>query len=409
MPKKSEYLACVAKLYQSTNPKLGLKRVLELLTLCGFKKDGLIVQVVGTNGKGSTVAFLESLLNENGISTGLFTSPHLSSVRERIRINGQMISEQDFITSANFVLSKAESLVDQPSFFEMILAMAMQVFREKKIQVIILEAGLGGRLDATTACAPDILGISTIDLDHQQILGETIKQIALEKVSAAAPGQTVITVAQTDEAMASIKKAEHDIGFKLLEAKKCDKPLGLFGEHQKLNSGLALALLKATDLKTDEKKNEQALLKTSWPGRFEYFEGEVPILFDGAHNPSGMHTLLLGLKDHPATKEKPLVVIYGSMGGDNARKKVELLTSLKPKAVILHQPENPRALGFKDLEKLFIEQGIESKIYPFEGLEKALKLARDHRAVLLVTGSLYTVGELRGELLSLAKEPVPNF
>lgn len=390
----------IGKLYsKNTNPKLGLDRVLNLIKLLGFKRENfLVVQVVGTNGKGSTVAFLQSLLLKNGFSTGLFTSPHLSSVRERIAINGHMVSEEDFIEAAEKVLSLAENLSDEPSFFECILAMALLIFQKNSIDVIILEAGLGGRLDATTAVKADILGISTIDFDHQQILGETLEKIAYEKAYAAQGGQTVVSVAQKEEALLSIRKAQKEIGFNLVLAKPCEQPVSLYGEHQLLNAGLSLAILKELGLKTSPKKNQEALLTTFWPGRFEIIKDEIPIVLDGAHNPSGMKALCETLKSS-AFRLKPIVCIYGSMKSDNASKKVELLASIKPEMTYLHAPNNPRAQGFLELEKIFSEHGLKAE--PFTSLAMAKSKAVAKNAILLITGSLYTVGELRAQLLNI--------
>jgi dihydrofolate synthase/folylpolyglutamate synthase len=409
MNKPENYLNLIDELYnRNTNPKLGLSRIEKLLDIIGFKRENFnIIQVVGTNGKGSTCAFLESLLIENGIATGLFTSPHLSSVRERIRINKKIISQEDFTKALKEVLKASKKLTDEASFFECMLAMALWVFQKKEIKAVILEAGLGGRLDATTATKPDIIGISTIDLDHQHILGETIDKIALEKIKASFRGQTVISVSQNPKAMQVILKAQKDIGFNLIKAKKCFLPLGLFGDHQKLNAGLALELLK-TKFKTDEKKNTLGLLKVSWPGRFEIIKDIVPIILDGAHNPSGMKVLINSLSAHALTKNKPLVVIYGSMSGDNALNKIEILASIMPKKVLLHVPRNPRALDINKLKELCLKTGIDNML--FKNLEEAKHIALLHNAVLVITGSLYTVGELRSALLGITQdEKILNF
>jgi dihydrofolate synthase/folylpolyglutamate synthase len=181
-----EYYATLIRLLSlPTNPKLGLTRTTDLLRAIDFKPDSMkIIQVVGTNGKGSTVAFIESILQAHGIKSGLFTSPHLCCARERIRTNKEIISQEDFTRAAQVVFEAIHHLDDEPSFFESLLAMALWLFSYHKVSVAILEAGLGGRLDATTATNPDILGISMIDLDHQQILGNTIAQIAQEKIGA---------------------------------------------------------------------------------------------------------------------------------------------------------------------------------------------------------------------------------
>jgi folylpolyglutamate synthase/dihydrofolate synthase len=405
----SEYLAVIKKLYQkNTNPKLGLSRIKKLLEVCGFDRSSFsIVQVVGTNGKGSTVAFLESILRENGIAVGLFSSPHLSCVRERIRINGQMIGEDDFLAAANQVLSCANE-VEDPSFFECILAMALWLFQKKGVSVVILEAGLGGRLDATSATDPDILGVSSIDLDHQQILGNTISLITKEKLMAARPGQKVVSVLQNEEAQKALIKAQEEIGFELSYAESCHEPLGLFGEHQKLNAGLALALLKELKVRADIKKNLLGLLLVNWPGRFEIIDGAVPIVLDGAHNPSGMETLVDALKVHPLVSGRPLIVIYGSLASENAKRKADILMKSKPEVIIFHEPKNPRAMKVGELKQLF--SGYDVEQLAFLSLEHATLLCSKRGAALVISGSLYTVGELRAKILSIEMDELaPNF
>ncbi len=180
----SEYNSALSRLLARTsNPKLGLDRIRALLDLVGFDRSTMrIIQVVGTNGKGSTVAFTEAILRAHGITCGLFTSPHLCSARERVRINGEMISSEEFVRATNHVLAAAEKMSDEASFFECILALAMWTMKRHGVEVAIIEAGLGGRLDATTALDADVLGITSIGLDHQNILGDTLAAIARKKL-----------------------------------------------------------------------------------------------------------------------------------------------------------------------------------------------------------------------------------
>lgn len=397
-----------------TNPKLGLERISDLLRLIGFDRKALqIIQVVGTNGKGSTVAFMEAVLQHNGISTGLFTSPHLCTARERIRINGHMVDKRDFVAAAQFVLEKSKSLADEASFFECMLAMAMRLFQKARVRVAILEAGLGGRLDATTATKPDLLGVSMIDLDHQNILGMTITEIAAEKIAAARPGETVITVSQVSEVADVLSLAQPRVGFHFLRAPACELPLGLYGEHQKANAGLALALVEELGIKTVPKKTSSGLLAVNWPGRFEFIDGPSTIVLDGAHNPSGMLALMDCLKSHPQVSGRPLIVIYGSLHGVGVEEKVKILlnSGLDIVHVFLHQPKNGRAMLLSELRTLFVTHGfVEQKLHELTSWSEVMDKARQEAAAVVVCGSLYTVGEIRGELLSIdMDQKTPDF
>lgn len=400
-------------LKKPTNPKLGLKRIKNLLKAIGFDRNAMkIIQVVGTNGKGSTVAFIESILLSHKIATGLFTSPHLCSARERIRINGQMVSPEQFSKAAQLVLQKDQALEDESSFFECILAMALWLFQKNAVQVAILEAGIGGRLDATTAVFADILGVTSIDIDHQAILGETLDEIAQEKIMAAYSGQNVVTVAQKQPAHDAILRAKKELGFKLIQAPLCKKPLGLFGHHQQANAGLALALVQELSLELNEQKTEQGLLQINWPGRFEIIPHEVDWVLDGAHNPAGILSLIHSLQEHARFLNRPVVVVYGSLKGEQAKNKIEILlkSGLKIEAIFIHQPENTRALAIDELKTLFLKTDPKAKVFAFTALSEVINQAKNLNAVVVVCGSLYTVGALRSLLLSIEMDPkAPSF
>lgn len=408
-----EYSAALERLFMRTsNPKLGLERMTRLLDLISFDRAPMqIIQVVGTNGKGSTVAFIEAMLKKNGISCGLFTSPHLCCARERIRINGQMVSEEDFVWATNHVVQK-EPDCDAASFFEVILAMAMALFQKNKVEVAILEAGLGGRLDATTATRPDILGISTIDFDHQNILGTTIGEIATQKIGAARSFQKVLTVAQSLEATVALEKASAQIGCHLQVAPHCDASINLFGSHQKINAGLAWALCYELGRTLNADACLAGLKEANWPGRFEIVDQALPTVLDGAHNPSGIRALTASLMSHPQFNNRPLVMVYGSLDGPNVESKITLLreSGLFFRRIFLHQSNNPRAAECAFLKTLFIRHGfLQEMLEPYSTWEEVQKQARPDAAIV-VCGSLYSVGEIRGRLLSIPVDGrLPNF
>lgn len=399
-------------LTKNTNPKLGLSRMRLLLSRLELSfAHTKIIQVVGTNGKGSSVAFIESILKAHNYTTGLYTSPHLCTARERIRINGLLISEELFVQAATSVSLACESLEDPPSFFERILAMAMWLFAQSKLDVVILEAGLGGRLDATTACDAHILGVSSVALDHQHILGATLELITAEKIAAARPGQDVVSVKQDIKAHEEIIRAQKKIAFNLSWASPCEEPLGLYGAHQKFNAGLALALIKKLGLKTTKNNESRGLLEVNWPGRFEIIKKHgVKIILDGAHNPSGIKALRKALADHPAFNQGVPVLVFGSLVGQSHEKIRELL-KINFGHIFIHCPQNPRAESAEALKKIFSEAGIpESTLSFFKSFEEVATHAKRLCTYVLVCGSLYTIGEARACLLGIASDSAaPNF
>lgn len=395
------------------NIKLGLSRMMDLISLIGFTPRCPIIQVVGTNGKGSTVAFIEAILKSHHLSTGLFTSPHLSCARERIRINGVMITENDFIDAASLVLAKADTMKDAPSFFECILAMALWVFNKYDVAYIILEAGIGGRLDATTAAKADILGITSIDLDHQHILGDSIEKIAQEKLAAARAKQKVIYAKQHLSVENIIHHNAVSLGFHAYKADALTKPLGLYGEHQQDNAGLALAILHHLNVSLNDKNIEQGLLNVNWPGRFEILtKNNRLIVLDGAHNPSGITTFINSFKTHPQCKDKPLILVYGSLAGDNAYEKIELLalSNLNIKQLFLYTSKNPRSLAYDDMVSLYKKaKFLPAKITKFYDWYEVEKTAQNNDAIIAICGSLYTIGEIRSLLLSCPMDEKPSY
>ncbi|HEY2847511.1 MAG TPA: Mur ligase family protein, partial [Pyrinomonadaceae bacterium] len=230
--------------------KLGLESIRTLLTALGEPQNNYLkVQVAGTNGKGSVCAFLDSICRTADIKVGLYTSPHLVSITERIRINGDDIGDSDFARLATLVRDTSEQLVaagDLPSistFFEQVTAIALLAFAEAKVEIAILETGLGGRLDATTAASAEICAITRIDIDHQQYLGETIEEIAAEKAAIIHVGSRVVIGAQRPEAMKVLIDRCREVGLEpVIPGALTDTELGLKGKHQLENAAIATGL-----------------------------------------------------------------------------------------------------------------------------------------------------------------------
>jgi dihydrofolate synthase / folylpolyglutamate synthase len=403
--------------------KLGLDNITALLAALSdpqnrYKK----VQVAGTNGKGSVCAFLDSICLQAGIKAGLYTSPHLISITERIKIGGTEIADDDFARLATRVretavrLSKEGRLRYLPTFFEQITAIALLAFEENDVEIAILETGLGGRFDATTAARAEIAAITRIDLDHQEYLGNTIEEIAAEKAAIISKDtETVVIGAQTRGVMRFLRKYCNDLGIEPINdeyapwlvvpdtgstVKICTSllmfpnvTLGLKGRHQIENAQTAVQIAKALqeDFDVQEEDVVKGLQRARHPGRLET---HGRFLFDGAHNPGGA-TALRQYLDEFVTP--PVTMIFGAMAGKDV---AEIARVLWPAAdnLILTKPENSRAMSAEQLFH-FVPNGIdESKIHLTGTVEEALRTAEEVSqpgSTILVTGSLYLVGEAR--------------
>ena len=425
--------------------KLGLKNIRTLLAELGDPQNAYLkVQVAGTNGKGSVCAFLNSICLRAGIRTGMYTSPHLVSITERVNIDGVDISEDDFAKFATRVRDTSETLVTDgritniPTYFEQVTAIALLAFAEAKVELAILETGLGGRLDATTAANAEIAAISRIDLDHQQYLGETIEEIAAEKAAIIHEGSRAVVVGeQVDGAMKVIVERCREAGVapqmaseivaKEFEAWPFIDPvrvgsgttdhhprrrvfppvtfvttrgvyqgitLGIAGRHQIENAKVSILL--AENLRERFSISDENLMRgltmAQHPGRLEFIG---PFLLDGAHNVGGALALRAFLDEFI---DGSITIVFGSMQDKNVK---DVGNILFPRAdrLILTRSENSRARSPEDLLDAVPEDVDRDRISLADTMEEALRTAlgrfgRPNRLVL-VTGSLYLVGEAR--------------
>lgn len=383
--------------------KLGLENITTLLRALGNPQDSYKkVQVAGTNGKGSVCAFLDSICLDAGIRTGRFTSPHLVSITERVTLGGIDISEDEFAKHATRVREISEKLVADggleyvPTYFEQVTAIALAAFAEAGIELAILETGLGGRFDATTAAKAEIAAITKIDYDHQQYLGDTIEEIASEKAAIIrADSEAVVLGEQNPEAEKVILDRCRQLGVvpKLASQVVFDGygevRLGLKGKHQIQNATIAILLAEAlsTHFPIEPEHMRRGLETARHPGRLEYISN---VLLDGAHNIAGAEALAAFLDEF---EPRPLTMIFGTMGDKDVSK---ITAILFPKAanLILTTPENTRAVPAHELLK-FTEKAENVRVTKnaAEAIRVAEQLARD--GVILVTGSLYLVGEIR--------------
>ena len=399
--------------------KLGLENITRLLAVLGDRQKRYFkVQVAGTNGKGSVCAFLDSICNSAGIKSGLFTSPHLVSIAERIRINGVEIREERFAEIATQIRETAEALVSKdelkytPTFFEQVTAIALVAFADADVELAILETGLGGRLDATTAANAEIAAITQIDYDHQEYLGETLAEIAAEKAAIIHAGSQVVVSHQDPIAAEIIRNRCAEFGIKpnatsgvrtkirnglvSFDTGKANyrvSTLGLLGKHQIENAKVAIL---AGELLQDHfpitLQNIVAGLENArHPGRLEY-QGNY--LFDGAHNPAGAKALAEFLDE---SVEAPVTLIFGVMGGKDVASMAEVLFP-KAENVILTQPDNSRAMTAKDITAS-LPDGVDKELMTITAtVQEALQIAKElagSDGVILITGSLYLVGEAK--------------
>ncbi len=387
--------------------KLGLENIgILLAALAEPQNKYLKIQVAGTNGKGSVCAFLDSICNTADIKTGTFTSPHLVSVTERIRINGSDIDEFDFVRHATNVRETAEHLQANgeleycPTFFEQITAIALSAFAEADVELAILETGLGGRLDATTAANAEIAAITRIDIDHQEYLGETIEEIAAEKAAIIGVESIVVVGEQSDAALNVIEAKCESVGVvPIFAANKANSqpfelpPLGLRGQHQIENAKIAIALadiLKVYFPITNENIID-GLKNARNPGRLE-FQGRY--LFDGAHNIGGAKVLSDFLGEFV---DRPITLVFGAMKGKDVAAVLDLIA---PHAVriVFTEPENSRSLAFDDLLAGLPANLSRKSVFVTKNVKNAIDIAETvtpDEGIILVTGSLYLVGEVK--------------
>ena len=394
------YPEAIDWLYSTQNfgIKLGLENPTRLLReyLAFPRHTTKVIQVAGTNGKGSTCAFLDSLARATSARTGLFTSPHLVSYRERIQVNGQQMPEEEIAKGLTELRELVTDWDNHPTFFELTLALAMRYFREQECELIILEVGMGGRFDATTAVPADVTVLTPIDLDHQQWLGDTLAEIAGEKSAVFREGQPALSSQQKPEAVAVIEQTANQTRAPLTWVTQplLGYPLGLLGEHQAYNAALALEALHAAGYHMDYDTVLAGVSKATHPGRFEVVtESEHQFIFDIAHNPHATKSLVEGLKKHfPETKP---ALIFGAAGS----KEIQPMLAMLSEAVsgIHFCPINsPRSTPLDELLDSLPKEAQESSTL-HASLQEALSTCAQ-KELTLITGSAFLVGEAKAIL-----------
>jgi dihydrofolate synthase/folylpolyglutamate synthase len=417
--------------HETLSIKLGLRNTELLLDALGNPQTHYpSVQIAGTNGKGSTAVVLDSICRAAKIKTGLFTSPHLVTITERIKIAGREISQSDFARLATAVRDAARTLLDEnmiealPTFFEHVTAIALLAFREAKVDLAILETGLGGRLDSTTVARAETVAITPIALDHQEYLGQTLSEIAVEKAAIIRPGVTAVVAPQPREALDVIIRhckncgvkpsvnecTAHSVGvtpdgrarvsFETSQARYEEVLLGLRGRHQVTNVSVAIRLaesLREPGFNISGEAISRGIETANHPGRLELREGRPVMLLDGAHNPSGARALRAYLDEFI---NGPITLIFGAMRDKNLEAMAKILFPVA-NCLILTQPDNPRAATIDMLESVASSMVLPEAITLRRSCADALQAAYQQTpadGVICVTGSLYLIGEMQSAL-----------
>lgn len=410
--------------------KFGLENIGTLAAALGNPhRAAPCVHIAGTNGKGSTAAMLESILRGTGRRTGLYTSPHLVRINERIRIGGQDISDEEFAAAWTRVQAAIESLLAagklaaHPTYFECITAMAFVAFASRGVDFAVYETGLGGRLDATNVVQPEVAAITSIDFDHEDYLGHSIEEIAGEKAGIIKPGAPVVSSAARPEARAVIAQRCRELNVKLVEIEGAwrvedlpadggvyratavsedtgkrlaiEPPLsGRFQIRNALTAATIAQLLAQRGFTISDAMIESGIRAVRWPGRLQRLQVNPAVYIDGTHNPAGARELLKFWEENFAGRR--ILLVYGAMR-DKAVDEIAGLLFPRADLVVLTAPHQPRAISAPLLAEMTAHLARHSVVVPAPeaALEHAIGCAAPGDAVF-ATGSLYLVGDLLG-------------
>ena len=429
------------ELHQMPSHKFDLAHMRVLTEALGHPEHAIpSVLVAGTNGKGSTAAALASIVHAAGYNAGLYTSPHLIHINERIRINGEPVGDDLFAATYAHVHEVSERLVKEgrlpwhPSFFETVTAIAFECFMRLKVDLAVLEVGMGGRLDATNIAEPLISVITDIDLDHQKFLGDTIAAIAAEKAGILRRGKPAITLPQHPQANDVLGTKMIEVEAVAVNAARNMPPVSpgsqalfdtsepgrtrymlsvmgeeilvdspLVGRHQLRN--LALAITAAEELTKlgfaiAPAQVAEGISRTHWPGRFQYVSGEgnrPEMILDVAHNPAGAWALRGALSER--FRDRPLYIVFGAMRDKAIDEIAGILFPTAEVVIATHTEHNPRSATTAEIRAAGERTGAEILEVPVvkDAIGKAIETASEHKRmgapVIVVTGSIYIVGE----------------
>ena len=400
--------------------KYGLERMIEFSRLLGNPEKQLrCIHVAGTNGKGSTCAMIEAIYRAHGLKTGLYTSPHLIRQGERIQINREVTSEEDIVKYSkrivDLLLERSDGTLENcPSFFEFMTGMGFLKFREESVDVAVIETGLGGRLDATNIVTPELSIITSISLDHTQILGDTLEKIAGEKAGIIKEGIPVIIGLLPPAAEDVIRRRAEELNspvYSVRERWGSDvsqyPPTNLHGSYQRINAAMAMLAVEVLQERfpVNPAICRDALQQVDWPGRWERLlleNGGRLLILDATHNEEGAFMLRANLEELQREHLCKPVIVTGSLGEDRARALMEVLADFTDTLYLL-QPNQPRALSAQQLRNCiparYVGEVIEAKVEDLFAKGQCKIPARPDQPIL-VTGSIYLIGEISDVLKS---------
>jgi dihydrofolate synthase/folylpolyglutamate synthase len=420
--------------YERTQPQryapetLSLDRVNRLLDRLGRPDRAYrSIHIAGTKGKGSTAAMIESCLRAAGYRTGFYTSPHLHTFRERMRVNNEYISREEFAQLVD-ELEPHLNAVEGVTWFEVVTTLAFMFFARSQIDVAVLEVGLGGRFDATNVVTPLVSVITSLSMDHMNLLGNTIEQIAFEKAGIIKRHVPVVSAPQVPGALDVIRRVARMRGARLIVAQRVNSlaakgsrleadfnyqtpsslggnsDIPLLGAHQIVNASVAIAALQVTNergLAINEEAIRQGLATVKWPGRLEVLSHDPLLVVDGAHNGDSAQKLAAALREVFHVDRWTLIV------GISADKDIAaILDGLLPVAerVIVTRASNSRAGNVETLGAQIADRGFEPTLSA--SVAEAIEIALRDRSPIIITGSLFTVADAREVWFARIGQPI---
>jgi dihydrofolate synthase/folylpolyglutamate synthase len=386
----SEALAWLYSL-QRFGIKLGLENIRRLIAeLHADLSRARVIHVAGTNGKGSVCAMIDSICRAQKYRTGLFTSPHLITFRERIRVNGEMISENAVASGLTSIRNLTADWDPQPTFFEVTTGLALKYFADERLDVVALETGLGGRLDATNAVQSNVSVITLIALDHEKWLGNSLDKIAAEKAGIIKPKVRVVSAPQKEEVEVVVRNraADCESPIEFITEPHEQHPIALSGVYQKQNAALAIAALRAAEIDIDDSATAHGLATVDWPARFQRWDERT--IVDGAHNPAAARALAQTWRETFGIERATLILAV--LSDKDLHGICEALAPIAD-SVLLPKIRSERAATPENLAQI-ISSITPSLPYSIgASVAEALELARAKPSPILLTGSLHFAGE----------------
>lgn len=400
----------------------GLSRTQELVRRLGNPEKKLrFIHIAGTNGKGSTAAMTASILRKAGYRTGLYTSPYIIRFNERMRVDGQDISDQELAEITEYVKPHADAMADRPTEFELVTAIAFEFFARHNCDIVVLEVGLGGELDSTNVIeSPEVAVLCNLGLEHTEVLGNTIEQIAEAKAGIVKDGCQVVAYRNEPKVEAVYAQRCQTVGAKLHFAdfdslalrshgfagqcfdcgSRRELFLPLLGEHQLRNASVVLTVmdcLKGRGWRITEENIRDGLRDVSWPGRFELLRRDPDFIVDGGHNPQCLEALAKNVRDYLA--DRRIIALTGVMADKDYS---QMYATMAPHVAqfVAVTPDNPRAMKAVDLKKVLEPFGkpVTACDKVSDGVHTAMEQAGTD-GLVLAFGSLYMVGDIRAAVL----------